>query len=66
MRQPNFREPGLNRFLTDMDKEIQDVKRQSLSITTANHSVLLMAPNKKIYEVTVSDVGALVVTLVQG
>lgn len=37
-----------------------------LRTETANKSVLLMSPGGQVYEVTVSDAGALVVTYVQG
>jgi hypothetical protein len=64
MRVPNFKDQELTRFLTNWSKEIDDQSKEFLNKTTANHSVLLQSPSDKIYEITVNDAGALVVTLV--
>ena len=52
-----------------MDRLIEQVRRSfgfCVSEQSATNSVLLRSPGGKIYEVTVSDVGALVVTYVSG
>jgi hypothetical protein len=63
---PDFDVPGLSAFLrrveTDRDRQFATL----LSAVTANRSVLLISPGKKVYEVKVSDAGALTVTLVSG
>lgn len=66
MRIPNFKEPGLSKFLSDLQSELKREHTNSVSKVTANHSVLLQSPSDKIYEVTVNDSGVLVVTHVQG
>ena len=64
LRIPNFKDAEVTKFFTawtkDQDKQMKDV----LKSNTANHSVLLQSPSNKVYEITVSDAGALVVTLV--
>jgi len=66
MRVPNFQDPDVTKFLIEMDRDLERDKRNYLSTTTANHSVLLLSPSKKTYEITVNDAGVLVATLVQG
>lgn len=63
VRIPEFPVPGLTRFLIDMDaRSVQD-RESKLSKVTANDSLLLQATNGKVYKVTVSNAGALVLTL---
>ena len=65
MKIPPFtRVPGLFNTLTDLVKMIDGAKDDSISKDTANHSVLLQAPNKVVYSVTVSNTGVLTVTQV--
>lgn len=66
MRIPNFRDAELTKFLTDWEKDLDKKFKDRLSAITANHSVLLQSPAGKVFEVTVSDAGALVVTKVSG
>lgn len=66
MRIPNFKDVELTKFLTNWDKDLDKQFKDCLSSITANHSVLLQSPGGKVYEITVSDVGALVVTKVSG
>ena len=66
MRVPNFKDIEITKFLTDWDKEIARNNRESLSKVTANHSLLLMSPNKRVYEITVDDEGVLIATQVSG
>jgi hypothetical protein len=58
--------PGLTDFLTRMIAERVREDEDRLSKKTANHSLLLQSSGGKVYEITVSDVGALVITLVAG
>lgn len=64
MRVPNFKDPEVTKFLVQWNQELEQQRKDLLSRITANHSVLLQSPSSKIYEVTVSDAGALTVTLV--
>lgn len=66
MRIPNFKEPELTKFLTEWDREIDRLRKDALSKVTANQSVLLQSPGNKVWEVTVTDAGALVLTKVAG
>jgi hypothetical protein len=63
IRVPEFKEPGLTRFLADFDRQLENERATKLSKVTANHSLLLQADNGKVYEVRVSNAGALVLTL---
>ena len=63
---PTFVDPGLTDYLSRMLVERDRLLAGKLSATTANKSILLYSPSEKVYEVTVSDAGALVVTLVAG
>ncbi len=66
MRVPNFKDIDVTKFLTDWDKEIARNKREALSNVSANHSLLLLSPNKRVYEITVDDDGILIATQVSG
>jgi hypothetical protein len=63
-RIPEFKEPGLTRFLIDMNDRSEEDRANKLSKITANHSLLLQSPSGKVYEITISDAGALVYTLI--
>ena len=63
---PTFKEPGLSAFLSSMIVERDRLAETKLSAISANKSVLLFSPSEKVYEVTVSDAGVLVVTQVSG
>jgi hypothetical protein len=62
MRVPQFKDPEMTKFVTELLREIDRSDKDNLSSVTANHSVLLISPSKKVFEVTVTDAGALVVT----
>lgn len=66
MRVPEFKEPGLSKFLLEVDRELQKIRKDSIVNTGANKSVLLFSPSLKVYEVTVTDAGVIIATLVQG
>lgn len=63
---PDFKEPGLKRFLEDLLNEVTTRDKNKLTALTANHSVLLLSPGKKTYEIKVDDAGVISTTLVQG
>jgi hypothetical protein len=63
---PNFSDPVLSKFLVDMMKDLENTDKDSLSKVTANHSVLLQSQDKTVWEVTVSNAGAMVITKVVG
>jgi hypothetical protein len=66
MRIPPFKDYELTKFFIDWDKEISDNKLDALSRSQANHSLLLLSPNKIVWEVKVSDTGVLSTTRVAG
>jgi hypothetical protein len=66
MRMPNSKDDIVNKFLIDLDKELGKIKKGSLSSTTGNHSLLLQSEDLKVWEVTISNAGALVITKVAG
>jgi hypothetical protein len=63
---PKFQEPELTRFLEDLLKEVTIRDKDRLSANTGNHSLLLISPGLKVFEVTVNDAGTLAVTKVSG
>ena len=63
---PEFKEPGLTDFLVRVLEERDRVRKDLLSSHTANNSVLLQSPGKKVYEVKVDDAGVISATLVAG
>ena len=62
MRVPNFKDVELTKYLTEWDREIQSMKRDFLTNTGGNNSVLLISPSLKVFEIKVTDAGALVIT----
>jgi hypothetical protein len=64
MRIPTFADKDLNKFFVDWQREIDQMKKDKFNALSANKSVLLYSPSKKVYEITVTDAGALVVTKV--
>lgn len=66
IRVPNFKDPELTKFLTQWQRELDSTKKDSLSSITGNHSILLVSPDKSVWEVKVSDLGALTTTKVAG
>ena len=63
---PNFKDPDVTKFLVELVRDVERAKKSVLSSASGNHSVLLLSPSLKTYEITVTDAGALVVTKVQG
>ena len=66
MRVPNFKDVELTKYLNEWNREFENMKKEQLSSITGNKSVLLYSPSLKVFEVTVTDAGALVVTKVSG
>lgn len=64
MRIPEFNDPEVTKFLVEQDRELDKTKKDTLSSVTGNRSLLLYSPSKLVYEVTVTDLGVLVVTQV--
>jgi hypothetical protein len=65
MKVPNFKDPDVTKFLVQLMPQLLD-PTAVLSSQTANNSVLLLSPSKKVFEVKVSDTGVLTATKVQG
>jgi len=66
MKVPKLDDVNLTKFLDGLLLELDKTEKDSLSSITANHSLLLYSPSKKIFEITVSDTGVLTSTKVQG
>jgi len=66
MRVPNFKDVELTKYLNEWNREIDNLRKEHLSNVTGNKSVLLYSPSLKVFEITVTDAGALVVTKVSG
>jgi hypothetical protein len=66
MRIPNFQDMEVTKFLVQWDLELQRMRKDSMSATGGNRALLLISPGKKVYEVTVSDLGVLTTTYVAG
>jgi hypothetical protein len=63
---PNFKDPEVTKFLIEYIRETNRQDIDYMRATTANKSVLLYSPSKKVYEITVSDAGAITATKVSG
>jgi hypothetical protein len=66
MKVPTFKDPDVTKFLVEMMREVDKRDKDRLSSVTANHSILLQSSDLKVFEVTVTSAGALVVTKVSG
>ena len=64
LKVPDFSVPELTRYLADMDERLQRELDTKMSRITANDSLLLQSPAGKVYQVKISDAGALVITLI--
>jgi hypothetical protein len=62
MRIPNLKDQELMQFLVEWDRELERMRKDTLSNVRANNSLLLISPSLKVFEVKVTDAGALVVT----
>jgi hypothetical protein len=63
---PKFQDAAVSKFLDELMRELERSDREKVSAITANHSVLLQSNDSKVYEITVSSAGALVITKVSG
>jgi hypothetical protein len=63
MKVPKFEDPEVTRFLNMLILELDKKDKIIMSKITANHSLLLQSPSLKVFEVTVTDAGALVVAV---
>jgi len=66
MRVPNFKDIELTKYLTEWDREIERMRKDTVSAIGANRALLLYSPNKSVFEVKVTDAGALTVTKIAG
>ena len=63
---PNFKDPEVAQFLIQLMRELDSSNKTVLKNNTGNNSLLLLSPSLKVFEVKVSDAGALTVTKIQG
>jgi hypothetical protein len=66
MRVPQFKEPGLTKFLEDLDNDLRRAQIFNVNSRTARDSALLQSPSGKVYAVKVDDAGVISTTLVAG
>jgi len=66
MKVPKFQDPDVTKFLEQFLREKEGSDKDVLSSTTGNRSLLLYSPSLKVFEVKVTDAGALTVTKVSG
>ena len=66
VRVPEFKEPGLTDFLIRVLEDRDRGREDYLKSKTANHSLLLISPGMKVYEIKVDDAGVISATLVAG
>jgi hypothetical protein len=66
MRIPNFKDPEVTKFLTEWDREIKRVQRDAMSNVTANRAVLLHSPDLAVWEISITNAGAIIATKIQG
>jgi hypothetical protein len=66
MKVPNFKEPEVTKFLEQWQLELERKMANLLNSNSANQSVLLYSPSKKVFEIKVSDTGVITATKVQG
>jgi hypothetical protein len=59
MKVPELEDKVLQQFLTELLMELDKQNKVVLSKVTANHSLLLLSPGLKTFEVKVSDTGVL-------
>lgn len=63
---PQFKDPEVTKWLNNYQREVDQKFKNLLSTVTANNSLLLQAPNLSVWEVKVSNAGALVITKIAG
>jgi len=66
IRIPNFKDIEVTRFLTQWSRELESAKKDNLSAITGNRAILLVSPNKSVWEVKVDDAGVLSTVKVSG
>lgn len=49
----------VRQVLNDMSREMDNAKDRTLSNETANHSILLQAPDKSVWQIVISNTGVL-------
>jgi hypothetical protein len=66
MKVPALDDPNLVKFLNELLREVDQRDKERLSSIRGNRSLLLYSPSTLVFEVKVSDAGALSVTKVSG
>ena len=67
MKVPVLDDPKATRFLNELLTEVDRRDKDKMYSNTANRALLLQTPDKtKVYEVTISNGGTLVLTKVSG
>jgi hypothetical protein len=66
MKIPNFKDPHVTKFLTEWDREIRNTQQDAMSNVTANRALLLHSPDLAVWEITITNAGAITATKIQG
>lgn len=66
MKVPVFKDPEVTKFLVEFLREQDREAKSIMSNVTANKSLLLYSPSLKVFEIKVSDAGAITATKVSG
>ena len=66
IRVPNFKDPDVTKFLIEMLRDFDRTDKDVMTLNTANRSLLLYSPSKKVFEIKVSDAGVISATQVSG
>lgn len=64
MRVPEFKDPDVKKYAVELDRELQQMRKDFVSSITGNRALMLYSPDKSVWEVKVTDAGALTVTKV--
>jgi hypothetical protein len=64
MRIPSFEDGAITKFLIEYDREIERFKKNTMAANSGNRALLLYSPSAMVFEVKVTDAGALTVVKV--
>lgn len=62
MRVPQFKDPDVTKFLTEMIRDFDRSDKDVMNSNTANKSLLLYAPDGSVWEIKVGNTGTLSAT----
>lgn len=63
---PQFKDPEITKFMTAFQKEQDQKVKNLISSVKGNQSLLLFAPNLSVWEIKVTNAGAITATKIAG